>query len=93
MVNNGHTIKVKYKEKSHLTVGENTYRLLQFPFIHQVKQIRVNYYDTHLINGTKDGKLSVVMFFIQEGEENPEIAKIIAHLPKTPMQKLKPKMS
>jgi carbonic anhydrase len=92
MVNNGHTIKIKYKEKSHLTVGENTYRLLQFhfhtPSEHQING--VNHPMTlHLVHGTKDGKLSVVNVFIKEGEENPEIAKIIAHLPKTPMQKVK----
>lgn len=84
IVNNGHTIQVKYAPGSTITVGEKTYELKQFHFHHPAEE-RVNgrAFDmvAHLVHQSKEGDLAVVAVLLMAGDENPFLKTLWNHLP------------
>ena len=84
VVNNGHTIEVKYEPGSSITIGETTYALIQFHFHHPAEE-RVNgrAFDmvAHLVHKSTDGKLAVVAVLMMTGDENPFIKTLWNNLP------------
>jgi len=84
LVDNGHTIQVTVDAGSTLKTKKDTYELLQFHF-HTPSENTVDgkHYpmEAHFVHQAKDGKFGVVAMFFEEGEENPELAKLIPHFP------------
>ena len=84
VVNNGHTIEVKYEPGSSITIGETTYALIQFHF-HRPAEERVNgrAFDmvAHLVHKSTEGKLAVVAVLMMTGDENAFIKTLWNNLP------------
>jgi carbonic anhydrase len=84
-INNGHTIQVNYAGADTLTLGDETFDLLQYHF-HSPSENTVDgkHYamEMHLVHKSKAGNLAVIGVFIEEGAENPAFAPIWANLPK-----------
>lgn len=79
VVNNGHTIQVNVDNGSTITIGKDSYRLLQFHF-HAPSEHSVNDYrypmEVHFVHVNEAGTLAVVGAFIQEGAANSVIQEI-----------------
>jgi carbonic anhydrase len=93
--NNGHTVEAKVSskepaEKVTLRIDGVDYRLDRFHF-HTPSEHQVNGEDEpmelHLVHESQGGRAAVIGVFIQEGDPNPELSKIWAHLPKKPGDK------
>lgn len=84
IVNNGHTVQVNIPSYS-ITVGSETYKLLQFHFHERSEhQIGGEWYamEMHLVHRSDAGKLAVVGVMLKEDTvDNPNLAPIWAHLP------------
>ncbi|MBI1397444.1 MAG: hypothetical protein GC151_15840 [Betaproteobacteria bacterium] len=84
IVNNGHTVLVKYAPGSTITVGEKTYELKQFHF-HRPAEERVNgrAFDmvAHLVHQAKDGEIAVVAVLLMAGNENEFLKTLWNHMP------------
>lgn len=87
IVNKGHTIQFNYDAGSSIVIGGETYDLLQF---------HTHTHSEHTLNGASapmeihfvhknaaTGKLAVIGVFVEEGAENPVLAKFVHHLPAT----------
>ena len=85
IVDNGHTIQVSVDGGSTLTTDRSVYSLKQFHF-HTPSEHTIDGshfpMEMHFVHQSADGKFAVVAALIQEGSENENLAKIIAHLPK-----------
>jgi len=85
IIDNGHTIQVTVDAGSTLTTDKDTYELKQFhfhtPSEHTVDGTHMPL-EIHFVHQSADGKLAVVGVLVREGPENPNLAKLIAHLPK-----------
>ncbi|MBI5599285.1 MAG: carbonic anhydrase family protein [Deltaproteobacteria bacterium] len=83
--NNGHTIKVDYREGSKVVVNGAEYGLVQFHF-HSPSEHTLDgkYYDMelHLVHKNKEGKLAVVGVFMKKGEANAALDRILDNMPK-----------
>lgn len=84
-INNGHTIQINYQGGDELTIGNETYGLVQYhfhnPSEHTVKgQHRPM--EMHLVHKAESGKLAVIGVFIEEGAHNAAFAPIWNNLPK-----------
>lgn len=84
VVNTGHSIQVNYAEADSLTVGEETFPLIQYHF-HSPSEHTVNGrhspMEMHLVHKSADGKLAVVGVFIEEGTANAAFDPIWSNLP------------
>ncbi|GAB6063462.1 carbonic anhydrase [Deferrisoma palaeochoriense] len=84
VVNNGHTIQVNYPAGSTLTVDGRTFVLKQFHF-HAPSENTVEGksfpLEAHFVHADDQGNLAVLALLFEQGEENPELAKIWAHMP------------
>lgn len=84
IVNNGHTIQVNVPQGQTLTVGDQTYNLLQFHF-HAPSENEINGksfpLEMHLVHKRADGTLGVVGVMFEEGAANPEIETLWKHMP------------
>lgn len=84
IVDNGHTIQVKYGPGSTLTVMGRTYELVQFHFHHPSEE-RVNgkSFDlvAHLVHKDSEGHLAVLAVLFNIGKENPLIQTLWNDLP------------
>ncbi len=84
--NNGHAVQIDYEEGSHLKIGDQTYKLLQFHF-HSPSEHKLNGksfdMEMHLVHRNKLGQLAVVGVFMKKGAENPFIKKLWELFPKT----------
>ncbi len=84
-INNGHTVQVNYQGADTLTLGEETFNLLQYHF-HSPSENTVDgkHYamEMHLVHKSPAGKLAVLGVFIEEGAENAAYAPVWANLPK-----------
>ncbi len=71
VVNNGHTIQVNLPEGSSISVGKNTYKLLQFhlPMV------------AHFVHIDADKTLAVIGVLFKEGKENAALAPVFAAMP------------
>jgi carbonic anhydrase len=86
IIDNGHTVQVNYAPGSMIIVGNKRYQLLQFHFHHPSEE-RINgkAYEmvAHLVHADNEGNKAVVAVLFQEGQSNPLLSAIFAHVPKT----------
>lgn len=84
-VNNGHTIQVNYKGADALSVGDESFNLLQYHF-HSPSENTVDGkhfpMEMHLVHKSEAGNLAVLAVFIEEGAENAAYAPVWANLPR-----------
>jgi carbonic anhydrase len=84
-INNGHTVQVNYEGADSLTIGEETFSLVQY-HLHSPSENTVDgkHYamEMHLVHKSGAGKLAVLGVFIEEGAENAAYAPVWSNLPK-----------
>ena len=84
MFNNGHTIQVNIEPGSTLTIGKETFDLLQFHF-HRPSEEQVEGKNAsmvaHFVHKSKEGKLAVIGVLLNEGKDSAAIKTLWANLP------------
>lgn len=84
VVNNGHSIQVNYEPGSTISIDGEEYQLLQFHF-HTPSEHKIAgkaaAMELHFVHRDPAGKLAVVGVMINEGKENPLIAKVWNAIP------------
>jgi carbonic anhydrase len=92
ILNNGHTVEVKYTPGGKLSVGQATYELKQFHF-HSPSEHTLNGehapLEVHLVHADATGKLAVLAVLVEEGAENAFLAGIWPHLPREKSSEMK----
>ena len=86
IINNGHTIEIKYAPGSFMTVGDKRYELKQFHFHHPSEEtIRGKQFslELHLVYSDANGNLAVVSVLLEEGSANPLVETLWDLAPKT----------
>lgn len=85
IINNGHTVQVALPAGQTLTVGDQSYELLQFHF-HTPSEETVHGKHTamvaHFVHRNAAGQLGVVGVLMQQGKANAAFAPVFAHLPR-----------
>jgi carbonic anhydrase len=84
-INNGHTVQINYEGGDELTIGNDTYGLVQYHFHNQSEHtVKGRHYpmEMHLVHKTESGKLAVIGVFIEEGPHNAAFDPIWNNLPK-----------
>jgi carbonic anhydrase len=84
IIDNGHTVQVNYASGSTISVGDNSYELVQFHFHHPSEEEingKRHAMVAHLVHKNKAGKLAVVAVLIDEGNANPLISTLWKNLP------------
>ena len=93
MLNNGHTIQVNVEPGSTLTIGKETFDLLQFHF-HRPSEEQVEGKNSamvaHFVHKSKEGKLAVIGVLLNEGKDNASIKTLWANLPPKEMEEYLP---
>jgi len=93
ILNNGHTIQVNVEPGSTLTIGKESFDLLQFHF-HRPSEEQVDGKNAamvaHFVHKSKDGKLAVIGVMLNEGKESAAIKTLWAHLPPKEMEEYLP---
>ena len=84
MLNNGHTIQVNIEPGSSLTIGKESFDLLQFHF-HRPSEEQVDGKNAsmvaHFVHKSKEGKLAVIGVMLNEGKDSAAIKTLWANLP------------
>jgi carbonic anhydrase len=84
IIDNGHTIQVTVDEGSTFMLQGRIYHLKQFHF-HTPSEHEIDgkYFpmEMHFVHQSDSGQLAVVGILLEEGKENDNLAKIVAHLP------------
>ena len=84
MFNNGHTIQVNIEPGSTLTIGKESFDLLQFHF-HRPSEEQVEGKNAsmvaHFVHKSKEGKLAVIGVLLNEGKDSAAIKTLWANLP------------
>ena len=84
MLNNGHTIQVNTEPGSTLTIGKESFDLLQFHF-HRPSEEQVDGKNAsmvaHFVHKSKEGKLAVIGVMLNEGKDSAAIKTLWANLP------------
>lgn len=84
MLNNGHTIQVNIEPGSTLTIGKESFDLLQFHF-HRPSEEQVDGKNAsmvaHFVHKSKEGKLAVIGVLLNEGKDSAAIKTLWANLP------------
>jgi len=84
IINNGHTIQVNLEPGSTLTIGKESFDLLQFHF-HRPSEEQVDGKNAamvaHFVHKSKEGKLAVIGVLLNEGKESAAIKTLWANLP------------
>jgi carbonic anhydrase len=85
ILNNGHTVEVKYETGSWISVTGRTFDLEQFHFHSPSEHTygRGAHYnmEMHLVHRNSRGALAVVAVMIREGQANEALASVWEHLP------------
>jgi carbonic anhydrase len=84
IVNNGKTIQVNVAEGSKLRVDSMPYDLLYFQFRRPSEEFvdgKPAAMGVHFFHKNKEGKTAVVAVLLKEGNENPGIKQLWAHVP------------
>jgi carbonic anhydrase len=84
-INNGHTIQINYEGGDTLTIGNDSYTLVQYHFHNQSEHtVKGRHYpmEMHLVHKAASGKLAVIGVFIEEGAHNAAFDPIWSNLPK-----------
>lgn len=83
-INNGHTIQINYTEGDVLTLGVDTFQLVQYHF-HSPSEhtVRGRHYamEMHMVHKSADHRLAVVGVLIEEGLHNSAFDPIWSNLP------------
>jgi carbonic anhydrase len=83
-IDNGHTIQVTVGGGNFITVGNQTYELVQFHF-HRPSEERVNGKGTemviHLVHKNAEGKLAIVAVLLERGKQHSLIQTVWNNLP------------
>lgn len=86
ILNNGHTIQVKYDEGSTVEIDGEPYTLQQFHF-HAASEHTIDGAHTplemHLVHANAAGGLAVVGVMLVEGAENPAFTSVLDNMPST----------
>ena len=86
LLNNGHTVQANFVTGSTLSSGGHSYGLVQVHF-HTPSEEAFNgeHYPmvAHFVHKDTAGKLAVLGVLFEEGAPNVELAKLIAHAPKS----------
>ena len=86
LLNNGHTVQANFVTGSTLSSGGHSYGLVQVHF-HTPSEEAFNgeHYPmvAHFVHKDTAGKLAVLGVLFEEGAPNAELAKLIAHAPKS----------
>jgi carbonic anhydrase len=83
-INNGHTIQINYEGGDTLTIGNDTYTLVQYHFHNQSEHtVKGQHYpmEMHLVHKAANGKLAVIGVFIEAGAHNAAFDPIWNNLP------------
>jgi len=93
MLNNGHTIQVNVEPGSTLTIGKETFDLLQFHF-HRPSEEQVEGKNSamvaHFVHKSKEGKLAVIGVLLNEGKDSAAIKTLWANLPPKELEEYLP---
>jgi carbonic anhydrase len=84
IVNNGHTIQLNFEQGSTLTVGKDSYALLQFHFHHPSEHLiggKSFPMEAHFVHRNFAGNLAVVGALMTAGRPNAAFGKIVATMP------------
>ncbi|MEN3274682.1 MAG: carbonic anhydrase [Massilia sp.] len=83
-IDNGHTVQVNVGSGNFMTVGPETYELVQFHF-HRPSEERINGKGTemvvHLVHRGAGGKLAVVAVLLERGKANEAIQTVWNNIP------------
>jgi len=84
IANTGQTIQVNIGEGSTLTLGKDSYKLLQFHF-HRPSEHRIDGksfpMEAHFVHATPSGSLAVIGVMMTEGKSNAVFKSLIATMP------------
>jgi carbonic anhydrase len=84
IVDNGHTVMIKYAPGSFIRVGDKQYELKQFHF-HQPSEEKIDgkTYDmvVHLVHADQEGNLAVVAVLLQRGTDNQLVKELWNSVP------------
>lgn len=84
ILDNGHTLQITVDVGSSLTTPRATYELKQFHF-HTPSEHTVDGKsypaEAHFLHQSAEGAMAVVAVFFEEGNENPNLGKLLAHVP------------
>ncbi|MEY4675830.1 MAG: Carbonic anhydrase precursor [Pseudomonadota bacterium] len=93
ILNNGHTIQVNVEPGSSLTIGKESFDLLQFHF-HRPSEEQVDGKNAamvaHFVHKSKEGKLAVIGVMLNEGKDSAAIKTLWANLPPKEMEEYLP---
>lgn len=84
ILDDGHTIQVSVDEGSRLTTAREPYDLKQFHFHTPAEHTvdgRVHPMEIHFVHRSASGRFAVLAAFVDVGESNPNLARLIEHLP------------
>jgi carbonic anhydrase len=83
-VNKGYAIQVNYPSGNTMSVGDETYGLLQMHF-HTPSEHTVggeqHAAEAHFVHANEDGDLAVLGVFVKEGEKNEQLAALMQDVP------------
>lgn len=87
IVNDGHSIQLNFsgnQNREWISYAGKQYKLIQFHF-HSPSENQINSVsypmEIHFVHQGMDGKAVAMGVFVKAGKENPELQKIIAHIP------------
>ncbi len=90
--NNGHSIQINLENAGNLTIGEDTYKLLQFHF-HNPSEEAVDGQRfplvAHFVHKSDAGNLAVIALFFATGKENALLKPVFSNLPAEEKESLK----
>jgi carbonic anhydrase len=84
-INSGHTIQINYAGADTLTIGNDTYALVQYHFHNPSEHTMKGKHapmEMHLVHQSATGSLAVVGVLVEEGAHNRAFDPIWANLPK-----------
>ncbi|MFO0689447.1 MAG: carbonic anhydrase family protein [Myxococcota bacterium] len=84
ILDDGHTLQVTVDEGSRLTTPRDTYELKQFHFHTPAEHAvdgRIHPMEVHFVHRSASGRFAVLAAFVDVGESNPNMARLIEHFP------------
>ena len=85
VVNTGHSIQLNFPEGESLTIGRDTYSLVQM-HLHGPSEHTVNGrhfpMEAHLVHVSADKKIAVIAVFVEQGRASKAMEPVVANLPR-----------
>ncbi|MBV9261155.1 MAG: carbonic anhydrase [Pseudolabrys sp.] len=92
VINNGHTIQANFTDGNSITLGKDSYKLLQFHF-HRPSEHTIdgkNFpMEVHFVHQHASGGLAVVGVLMATGNANPVFKKVVSTMPAAAGQSIK----